>query len=338
MQHVRTAAVAGFEKMVEQLGGDFENICALSNVAPQTFSQENYDKYISLEKLGQLLFNAAIATNCYHIGLVLGLNKKSSALGILGLIVRDTPDVKSALYALMNNLYIHAQDSVTSNFQYNDTEVTLAIEPTLAQGKHNHHIADLVLGCSLGLLKSLCGEDFKPIEVRLGTRNQHSLGQYKRLLNTSVKINQGRNEIIFARELLDIKLEEIDPQYHALIQSHVKHDTSDQNYSVRVSNVIRNVLSETKCNSDYVAEQFSLNKRTLNRKLALEGTTFKDLVVQIKKEEAQKLLSNTSNSITHVAFELGYAEASSFTSAYKAWFGITPKKWQQQQPEKSDTK
>ena len=89
-------------------------------------------------------------------------------------------------------------------------------------------------------------------------------------------------------------------------------------------------MSGPDCNIDYVAEQFSLNKRTLNRKLAAEGTTFKVLLTDVKKEEALQLLSNTHNSITRVALELGYSETSSFTNAFKKWFGLTPKKWQKE--------
>jgi len=331
MKHVRTAAIAGFEKTVESLGGDFANICALSSVAPQTFNQAHYDKFISLEKLAELLSNAATETNCYHIGLILGQNKKASALGIVGLIVRDTPNVKSALHALVNNLYIHAQDSISSSFRFDKEEAFLVIDPTLVPSKNNHHVADLIMGCTLGLLKSLLGDDFKPSEVRLGARDKHSLNQYKRLLKTTVKINQSHNEVIFPSYLLDIELEEIDPQYNALLKDYVNKEADQTNYSSRVRNVIRNVLADAKCNIDYVSEQFSLNKRTLNRKLALENTTFKNLVNEVKKEESQKLLTNTHNSITQVALELGYAEASSFTNAFKSWFGISPKKWQQQQ-------
>jgi len=330
MKHVRTAAIAGFEKTVTSLGGDFAHICSLSEVLPNTFDQEHFDKYISLDKLAQLLSNAATVTNCYHIGLILGQNKKASALGIVGLLVRDTPNVKAALKALVNNLHIHAQDSLSPKFYYNDKEAILSIDPTLLPGRNNHHIADLVIGCTLGLLKSLCGDNFKGTEIRLGARDKHSLNQYIRLLNTKVKINQPHNEIVFPSTLLDIELEEIDPQYNALLRDYVAKESESTNYSIRVQNIIRNVLSNTQCNIDYVADQFSLNKRTLNRKLALESTTFKDLVIEVKKEESQKLLSNTHNSITQVALELGYSEASSFTNAFKGWFGITPKKWQQQ--------
>lgn len=331
MKHVRTAAIAGFEKTVESLGGNFSDICKLSKISPKTFDHENYDKYISLDILSELLSHAATSTNCYHIGLILGQNKKASALGILGLIVRDTPDIKSALQTLINNLHIHAQDSIIPNFYFNETEAFLSIDPTLTPNKNNHHVADLIMGCTIGLMKSLINSNFKATEVRLGARESHSLNQYTRLLNTKVKINQPHNEIVFPRELLDLKLEEIDPQYNALLKDYVNKDKDKSHYSTRVESIIRNVLADAKCNIEYVAEQFSLNKRTLNRKLALENTTFKALVNKVKKEESQKLLLNTYNTITQVALELGYAEASSFTNAFKSWFGITPKKWQQQQ-------
>jgi len=330
MKHVRTAAIAGFDKTVTDLGGDFKHICALSSVPSDSFSPKDYDKYITLDKVALLMRNAATVTNCYHIGLLLGLNKKASALGIVGLIVRDTANVKSAMEALINNLHIHAQDSIAASFRFNKKEAILSIDPVFISGKTNHHLADLIVGCSIGLLKSLCGEAFKLNTIKLSERDRDSLTQYKRLLKTEVEINHLHNEIIFPRALLDIELEGIDPQYNALIKDYVAKSDEITNYSRRVKNIIRNMLSNSKCNIDYISSQFNFNKRTLNRKLAMEGTSFKYLLIEIKKEEAQKLLANSHISITDVAMELGYAESTSFTNAFKRWFGISPTKWQQQ--------
>jgi len=329
MKVVRTAAVAGFKETVESLGGDFQSICDKSTIPTETFNKENYDKYISLDKLSELLTNAAIATNCYHIGLILGLGKDASSLGILGLMVNDAPDVCTALDTLAQNTHIHAQESINSSFTFDKKFAVLCLDPNQPAGKINHHVSDLILGCTYGLLKSLCGDGFKPSEVHLGARAYNSENKYSRLFAATTKINQPHNEIVFPASYLSIKLDGIDPQYNMLLKEYVAKDEENLSFSIRTKNILQNILAKPECNIEYVAEQFSLNKRTLNRRLALEGTSFKEILNKTKQDEALQLLSNTNNTITQIALELGYSEASSFTNAFKKWLGITPKKWQQ---------
>jgi len=326
---VRIAAIAGFEKTVESLGGDLKHICVKTKLTPDLFSHKQHDKFIPLDKLAELLMNAAIETNNEHFGLILGQQKKSSLLGVLGLLVRDAENVKLALEALVNNLHIHAQNSISIDFSLNNDQAVLSISPIIISHKSNQYVYDLIIGCMLGLLRSLCGDAFRVAEIRLGARDKQQLAQYKVLLNTRVKANQPRHEIVFPVELLDLTLKQVDPQYKALLQDY-KSNLNKSGYRDTVKSIIRDVLAGSNCNIDYVSQQLNFNKRTLNRKLATENTTFQDLVSGVKKDEAKKLLSDPLNSITKISQELGYSETSSFTNAFKSWFGTTPKKWQNQ--------
>lgn len=327
MRYVRTASVASFEKVVTDLGGDFQTICQNALLPTSAFTQKNYDTFISVVKLSNALFHAATATNCYHIGLILGLKKNSNTLGILGLIAKNTPNLKSAIEAVICNLHIQAQGTVVVNFSYDDKHGILAIGPTSSDRNNSHYISDLILGRTLVYLKSLCGDNFKAIEIRLSARKQGSLSKYKQLLNTKVLINQTYNKIIFPVSYLKMAFENVDPQYNALLRQY--KEIEQTNYSTKVTNIIHSILSGNDCNVGYIADQLCLNKRTLNRKLVIEGTTFKELLIKVRKEKSQKMLANTQKTVMQVAMELGYSEPSSFSSAYKSWFGMTPKKYQQ---------
>ncbi|MBN7561255.1 helix-turn-helix domain-containing protein, partial [Mycobacteroides abscessus] len=45
---------------------------------------------------------------------------------------------------------------------------------------------------------------------------------------------------------------------------------------------------------------------------------------QIRREAAERLLSDTDLSLDHLSRQLGYAEQSVFTRSCKRWFGTTP--------------
>lgn len=67
-----------------------------------------------------------------------------------------------------------------------------------------------------------------------------------------------------------------------------------------------------------------LSARTLQRKLAAEGTTFGEVLEALRRDLATSYLSSPRYSAAEVAFLLGYSEASSFYRAFKRWTGLTP--------------
>jgi AraC-like DNA-binding protein len=51
---------------------------------------------------------------------------------------------------------------------------------------------------------------------------------------------------------------------------------------------------------------------------------FQRLVEEVRREEARVLLGDQGRSITEVALDLGFAETSAFTRAYRRWYGVPP--------------
>jgi len=64
--------------------------------------------------------------------------------------------------------------------------------------------------------------------------------------------------------------------------------------------------------------------RQLQRRLAERGLSFKDLVEQVRKEQALSHLRHTDLPLAEVAQRVGYAEPSSFHRAVRRWTGLTP--------------
>jgi AraC-like DNA-binding protein len=73
-----------------------------------------------------------------------------------------------------------------------------------------------------------------------------------------------------------------------------------------------------------VSERLGVSQRTLARRLADDGVTFKNLVDDVRKERAQEYLKGGRHSLEEIAALLGFADASAFSRAYKRWEGSTP--------------
>lgn len=72
------------------------------------------------------------------------------------------------------------------------------------------------------------------------------------------------------------------------------------------------------------AEHMNMSARNLQRKLAEEGTNLASIVDEIRQGEAQRRLKQSQDSLTAIALDLGFSDASAFSRACKRWFGKSP--------------
>jgi AraC-like DNA-binding protein len=73
-----------------------------------------------------------------------------------------------------------------------------------------------------------------------------------------------------------------------------------------------------------VSEVTGASVRTLQRRLAAEGTSYSELVYEVRLEAALPLLEDPTVPVNEIAFGVGYSRPAHFTRAFKRWTGVTP--------------
>ena len=94
-----------------------------------------------------------------------------------------------------------------------------------------------------------------------------------------------------------------------------------------IARAVRQLLAESPSEgADYpsVARHLHLSPRTLHRRLAQEGTSYRALRDAVRREQALQLLEKTTQSIAEIAAALGYSEPSAFFRAFVGWTGMAP--------------
>jgi AraC-like DNA-binding protein len=94
-----------------------------------------------------------------------------------------------------------------------------------------------------------------------------------------------------------------------------------------VNAAIWSLLGDGTPSLEHVATVLSVPPRTLQRRLAAEGTSLRAETEEIRKTMALTLLRDRSISIEEVAFLLGFAEPSTFFRSFKRWTGRTPRRF-----------
>jgi len=100
---------------------------------------------------------------------------------------------------------------------------------------------------------------------------------------------------------------------------------------VRLHRALRLLLLYGHSSGDHVAQRLTMHRRTLNRRLKAQGTTFQEVLDGMRWEISRQLLTNTRVSLNEVAAAAGYGDTNTFVRAFRRWSGTTPGKWRDRQ-------
>jgi AraC-like DNA-binding protein len=78
-----------------------------------------------------------------------------------------------------------------------------------------------------------------------------------------------------------------------------------------------------------VARELALSTRALQRILHDSGTSYRQLVDEVRNEHARRYLRSTTFTDAEVAFLVGFEDRNSFYRAFRTWNGLTPRQFRQ---------
>ena len=112
----------------------------------------------------------------------------------------------------------------------------------------------------------------------------------------------------------------------------------DDSISARVRSALTELLPGGAGTIDDVAEKLGLTRRTLQRKLAEEKTTFQKQLNSTREILAIHYIRNTNMSTNDMAYLLGYAELNSFLRAFIVWTGKSITEYRREMEFEADMK
>ncbi len=89
--------------------------------------------------------------------------------------------------------------------------------------------------------------------------------------------------------------------------------------------------SETLLERNQLAKTLNLSERTLQRRLADEGSSYQQLLNDTRRQLAERYLRDGQLAATEIALLLGYSEPSVFFRAFRQWTGLTPGEYRARQ-------
>ena len=293
---------------------------------------------VELSRGIRLLALAAERTGCPHVGLLCGQSLPIEALGIVGQVARNANDVGTGLRGLILNLHLHGHAfvpvlTVTAGL----AEFVLRLAPDVDE--NTDPAVDLGMAIAWTVLRTLCGPDWKPVEVSLARRAPAGREAYDRCFGAPVQFGREHNAIAFPATWLGQRVHGANLARRKLLERELAV-MAQQNRLPVVATARRAVVAGLTLGDVSVeagAARVGLHHRTLNRRLAREGTSVFELLKQERYRIARDLLANTPLPVSEVAATLLYASIGSFTRAFQAWSQHSPSDWRAKRGRQSTT-
>jgi AraC-like DNA-binding protein len=321
-------AATGAVDFIERNGGDVDRVFGRSGIAPDCID----NPVLSLE-LGSycgLFEEAARQTRNDNFGLWFGNQFMPRDLGMWGYMAVCSPTVGSAVQNLVEHFGFHQQGSM---MRLSEAEPLLRLEYQVDDGRilERRQDAELSLGMFLNVFRECYGAHWAPEEVHFEHPKPMDWKEHERAFGAPVYFNQPINALLFRREVLKGRMPNCDLKLLAIVQTCLTALGLDQDLQQslvdRLRHQLRVKLPEGYPSLDSIAEELGQSVSGVQRALAFEGLSYKDLVETTRQDLALLYLRQVHMPLSEIAFLLGYSELSAFSRAFRRWKGASPREY-----------
>jgi AraC-like DNA-binding protein len=286
---------------------------------------------IPYQAMGSLAVASCERTGRPHFGLDIGREIRTSTLGVLGELMRNSPNLRIALQDFALHQHRHAHGGVVYLLE-DQVQAFLGYAVYQPNVPGNAMICD---GAAMGAFSILCellgAVHASTLEVLISQSEPQDVGQYRRSFGVKVSFDSDQTAVAFPRRLLSEPMHRADGRRRIALERQVRatlyageHDIATQLRRELRTGLIRGHVSATS-----IATHLGMGRRTLDRRLAAAGLPFQKAFDETRCEYAQQLLAFTRLDIGKIATIVGYADPSIFTRAFTRWAGVIPSIWRE---------
>jgi AraC-like DNA-binding protein len=191
-------------------------------------------------------------------------------------------------------------------------------------------LVDATLALILELGRRGTQTELKPVRVELA-RPRGAKRAHEGFFGCVVRFGAARDTLVLRASDLARPFATHNPELLEMLQPSLLKAVSGQqaNGAVReqVKWTLKRLLADSRPDVQAVARELGVSSRTLQRRIAEEGATFRHLLAEARQELALTYLRQESIEINRLAHLVGYEDPNSFYRAFRSWEGTTPGRW-----------
>ncbi|MFV0408410.1 MAG: AraC family transcriptional regulator ligand-binding domain-containing protein, partial [Paracoccus sp. (in: a-proteobacteria)] len=264
------------------------------------------DDRIDFAALCALLNHCAQAWAMPDLALRLASYQHLEILGPLGLVTRMARDLRGALTAIADNLDINS-NAVVAQLSEEDRVATLIVD-TLVQPPGTPHFILLSLGLARNVIEAVSNGPLDLIEVSLRQDTSDLRAGAERWFRCPVRFHAEQNALYFESAPLDRLIARSDEAYRAIVERYFAATRMEATESIAgaARQEIARQMEFGICTLESLCLRMRIEPRSMQRRLKEEGTSFRNLVDDWRRERALSLVTQTRLPLSEVTLALGF--------------------------------
>lgn len=263
------------------------------------------------------------------LGMETGSRYTVADIGILGYALLSSPTVGDAINVARRYLPLTTTHRKLGAPEVNDAEAVVTFDDTAIPADVRRFLLERDFAILLKLLRPLIGGVIHaPTVLRLEVTDPQlptSLLKIANNLNIMVE-NTGRNALMLPAHLVTQPMPAADPRTAAICIRQCEGLLNRRIARQGISAFIRMRIFQDSTQMPSmaaIAKELCVTERTLHRRLAAEGTSYRALLDEVRATLAAELL-RSGLTVEETARRLGYSETAAFTRAHTRWNGAPP--------------
>jgi AraC-like DNA-binding protein len=310
-------------RQLEGYGIDPEPLFRQEGVDPESL----FDAGARIEApLSQRLFQlAAESVGDPLFGLKTAQYIRPAHLGALGFAWLASSSLRKGFERLSRYARV-IQERLTIRLDEDEGAFYVAIDPHVPAPdetiREDMQLASLVTFCRI-----IAGRHFNPAHIWFRHAAPTDTGLHYEMFRCPIEFNAEETRMAVSLADVDRRLtganDELAQMNEHIVVKYLAH-AARQDIVNRTKAAVIDGLPSGTANENAVAESLHMTPRNLHRKLQKEGTTFKQLLTEVRRELAAQYIQDRSKTLTEISYLLGFSEVSSFSRAFKGWTGQPP--------------
>ncbi|WP_109440262.1 helix-turn-helix domain-containing protein [Acinetobacter haemolyticus] len=289
---------------------------------------------LSIQQIEQFIELALSLPDTEDLAFQLGRNIKLSSHSLVGYALMTSPHLEHAL-RLIAQYFRLIMPSFKLSIQYltDQQKVELLFEPILQMNKQclAFHIEAIAVTFYYSLLE-LAGQQLQRYQIYLSVPEP----KYKELYVHLIKANFHFNDawisgirVVIDQQQLALPLPLADAHSLKVVEQRCQEQIQKIYHEGEIVEWVSMMLRQANQipTLKECAKVLNISTKTLQRYLQQQGVEFHRLKQEISIERAKGLLENSSFTITHIAYELGYSNPANFTRAFNKVMGCSPQSY-----------
>jgi AraC-like DNA-binding protein len=288
---------------------------------------EQPDTRIEFSDFERVLSAAVAVTGDEALGLHVAEHVPEGAIDLLAHLAAHAPTVRDAV-AMASQFVGLAMDGVLLAVREEGQAFIVRYAFPRGAALSDRLLAEFMMGGIVRLARSFTDPTVVPRLACFEHERPTYHREYTRIFGDHQRFGQSATSIAFDREIVDRPQMHQHPELYELLRTEAQRRLDRIETGVRPMTRLRQYLLAMPPSRipeiSTAARELGMSERSLRRRLAADGTSYRDVVQSALEASAGRMLRDPARTIKDTAVALGFADAAAFHHAFKRWTGMTP--------------